>query len=168
PWFKSPLHSKRASGSKLLLAFTLPKAEERNQESCLPLPSESIPPHVIKDYKEIYSVLLSRANQTLQQVGPRGRAGGRAALDGTGAREAAPMGLLLSDVYLDYSRIPHTDPPEFEFKWGPRAAKETSKQQILRFVAKIQNKYPQTWMSQYNEAEAEALGSLGACDEEQL
>ncbi|XP_030415540.1 non-structural maintenance of chromosomes element 3 homolog, partial [Gopherus evgoodei] len=39
--------------------------------------------------------------------------------------------------YLEYNRIPHTDPPEFEFQWGAWAAKETSKMQILRFVAKI-------------------------------
>uniref|UniRef100_A0A452HZ89 MAGE domain-containing protein n=1 Tax=Gopherus agassizii TaxID=38772 RepID=A0A452HZ89_9SAUR len=36
--------------------------------------------------------------------------------------------------YLEYNRIPHTDPPEFEFQWGAWAAKETSKMQILRFV----------------------------------
>uniref|UniRef100_A0A452HZ98 MAGE domain-containing protein n=1 Tax=Gopherus agassizii TaxID=38772 RepID=A0A452HZ98_9SAUR len=29
--------------------------------------------------------------------------------------------------YLEYNRIPHTDPPEFEFQWGAWAAKETSK-----------------------------------------
>lgn len=40
--------------------------------------------------------------------------------------------------YLEYTRLPHTDPPEFEFRWGPRAAKETSKKQILQFVAKVQ------------------------------
>ncbi|XP_048347028.1 non-structural maintenance of chromosomes element 3 homolog [Sphaerodactylus townsendi] len=63
--------------------------------------------------------------------------------------------------YLEYNRLPHTDPPEFEFRWGPRAAKETSKKQILQFVAKIQNKDPTFWMSQYNEAEAEA-GAAGS------
>ncbi|KAJ6655334.1 hypothetical protein lerEdw1_005526 [Lerista edwardsae] len=57
--------------------------------------------------------------------------------------------------YLEYTRLPHTDPPEFEFRWGPRAAKETSKKQILQFVAKIQNKNPKSWASQYNEAEME-------------
>ncbi|XP_007422261.1 non-structural maintenance of chromosomes element 3 homolog isoform X1 [Python bivittatus] len=58
--------------------------------------------------------------------------------------------------YLEYTRLPHTDPPEFQFKWGPRAFKETSKKQILQFVAKIQNQSPKSWMGQYNEAEAEA------------
>ncbi|XP_066469775.1 non-structural maintenance of chromosomes element 3 homolog [Tiliqua scincoides] len=61
--------------------------------------------------------------------------------------------------YLEYTRLPHTDPPEFEFRWGPRAAKETSKKQILQFVAKIQNKNPKSWASQYNEAEMEATAA---------
>ncbi|XP_061470088.1 non-structural maintenance of chromosomes element 3 homolog [Rhineura floridana] len=62
--------------------------------------------------------------------------------------------------YLEYTRLPHTDPPEFEFRWGPRAVKETSKKQILQFVAMIQNKNPKSWMSQYNDAEAEANAAV--------
>uniref|UniRef100_A0A452HZ97 MAGE domain-containing protein n=1 Tax=Gopherus agassizii TaxID=38772 RepID=A0A452HZ97_9SAUR len=45
--------------------------------------------------------------------------------------------------YLEYNRIPHTDPPEFEFQWGAWAAKETSKMQIL------------AWSTKYTEAAAE-------------
>ncbi|XP_024075345.1 non-structural maintenance of chromosomes element 3 homolog isoform X4 [Terrapene carolina triunguis] len=63
--------------------------------------------------------------------------------------------------YLEYNRIPHTDPPEFEFQWGARAAKETSKMQILRFVAKIQNKDPKAWSTQYTEAAAEEAAAGG-------
>nr|XP_006130451.1 non-structural maintenance of chromosomes element 3 homolog isoform X3 [Pelodiscus sinensis]XP_006130452.1 non-structural maintenance of chromosomes element 3 homolog isoform X3 [Pelodiscus sinensis]XP_025044118.1 non-structural maintenance of chromosomes element 3 homolog isoform X3 [Pelodiscus sinensis] len=63
--------------------------------------------------------------------------------------------------YLEYNRIPHTDPPEFEFQWGARAAKETSKMQILRFVAKIQSKDPEAWSTQYNEAAAEVTATGG-------
>ena len=39
--------------------------------------------------------------------------------------------------YLEITPIPLTDPPEFNFQWGPRAAKETSKKDILSFVAKV-------------------------------
>ncbi|XP_053908155.1 non-structural maintenance of chromosomes element 3 homolog [Cuculus canorus] len=56
--------------------------------------------------------------------------------------------------YLEIIPIPLTDPPEFQYQWGPRAAKETSKRDVLRFVAKIQGKDPTFWMSQYNEAKA--------------
>ncbi|XP_054848128.1 non-structural maintenance of chromosomes element 3 homolog isoform X1 [Eublepharis macularius] len=63
--------------------------------------------------------------------------------------------------YLEYNRLPHTDPPEFEFRWGPRAIKETSKKQILQFVSKMQNKDPTFWTNQYNEAEAEGSSAGG-------
>ncbi|XP_033029080.1 non-structural maintenance of chromosomes element 3 homolog isoform X2 [Lacerta agilis] len=67
---------------------------------------------------------------------------------------------FVKQKYLEYTRLPHTDPPEFEFRWGPRAAKETSKKEVLQFVAKIQKKDPKSWMSQYKEAEAEASAAV--------
>ncbi|NWW74163.1 NSE3 protein, partial [Climacteris rufus] len=39
--------------------------------------------------------------------------------------------------YLEITPIPLTDPPEFNYQWGPRAAKETSKKDVLNFVAKV-------------------------------
>ncbi|NXI83019.1 NSE3 protein, partial [Rhipidura dahli] len=56
--------------------------------------------------------------------------------------------------YLEITPIPLTDPPEFKYQWGPRAEKETSKKEVLKFVAKIQGKDPTFWASQYSEAEA--------------
>ncbi|NXW52754.1 NSE3 protein, partial [Nyctiprogne leucopyga] len=56
--------------------------------------------------------------------------------------------------YLEITPIPLTDPPEFKYQWGPRAAKETSKKNVLRFVAKIQGKDPTFWVSQHHEAES--------------
>ncbi|CAM4619419.1 non-structural maintenance of chromosomes element 3 homolog isoform X3 [Lepidochelys kempii] len=65
---------------------------------------------------------------------------------------------FVQQKYLEYSRMPNTDLAEFQFQWGLRATKETSKMQILHFVAKIQSKDPTAWTSQYNEAAAaEAL-----------
>ncbi|XP_020820759.1 non-structural maintenance of chromosomes element 3 homolog [Phascolarctos cinereus] len=64
--------------------------------------------------------------------------------------------------YLEYNRVPHTEPPEYEFLWGPRAAHETSKMQVLRFVAKIQNREPSSWVSQYNEALQDEMASASA------
>ncbi|XP_071275437.1 non-structural maintenance of chromosomes element 3 homolog [Agelaius tricolor] len=57
--------------------------------------------------------------------------------------------------YLETTPIPLTDPPEFKFQWGPRAEKETSKKDVLNFVAKMQGKDPAFWASQYSEAEAD-------------
>ncbi|NXD60309.1 NSE3 protein, partial [Corvus moneduloides] len=56
--------------------------------------------------------------------------------------------------YLEMISIPLTDPREFKFQWGPRAEKETSKKDVLNFVAKIQGKDPTFWASQYSEAQA--------------
>ncbi|XP_048695037.1 non-structural maintenance of chromosomes element 3 homolog isoform X2 [Caretta caretta] len=87
-------------------------------------------------------------------------------MKGNAAKESAVWEMLrrlrVDPGYLEYNRIPHTDPPEFEFQWGARAARETSKMQILRFVAKIQSKDPKAWSTQYNEAAAEeaAVGGL--------
>ncbi|TFJ98302.1 Melanoma-associated antigen G1 [Platysternon megacephalum] len=44
---------------------------------------------------------------------------------------------FVQQKYLEYSRMPNTDPAEFEFQWGAQATKETSKIQILHFVAKV-------------------------------
>ncbi|NWV43121.1 NSE3 protein, partial [Grantiella picta] len=56
--------------------------------------------------------------------------------------------------YLEITPIPLTDPPEFKYQWGPRAEKETSKKDVLNFVAKMQGKDPRFWASQHGEAEA--------------
>ncbi|NWS10422.1 NSE3 protein, partial [Pachyramphus minor] len=56
--------------------------------------------------------------------------------------------------YLKITPIPLMDPPQFSYQWGPRAAHETSKEDILNFVAKVQGKSPKFWTSQHNEATA--------------
>ncbi|XP_066436753.1 non-structural maintenance of chromosomes element 3 homolog [Eleutherodactylus coqui] len=61
---------------------------------------------------------------------------------------------FVKQKYLEYIKIPHTDPPEYEFRWGPRAFKETSKLKILDFVSKIQQKDPKCWLTQYEDAQA--------------
>ncbi|XP_067880367.1 necdin-like 2 [Heterodontus francisci] len=66
---------------------------------------------------------------------------------------------FVKQKYLDYSRVPHTDPLEYEFRWGPRASRETSKLKVLEFVAKMHNQDPKTWATQYKEAQQEAAAS---------
>ncbi|NXS31446.1 NSE3 protein, partial [Pomatostomus ruficeps] len=56
--------------------------------------------------------------------------------------------------YLEVTSIPLMDPPEYKYQWGSRAEKETSKKDVLNFVAKIQGKDPTFWASQYSEASA--------------
>ncbi|XP_020033798.1 non-structural maintenance of chromosomes element 3 homolog [Castor canadensis] len=70
-----------------------------------------------------------------------------------------PKKLITEDFvrqrYLEYRRIPHTDPVDYELQWGPRTHLETSKMKVLKFVAKVHNQDPKDWPAQYCEALAE-------------
>nr|KAF6492542.1 MAGE family member D2 [Molossus molossus] len=60
--------------------------------------------------------------------------------------------LGLRPGYLDYSRVPNSNPPEYEFFWGLRSYYETSKMKVLKFACKVQKKDPKEWAAQYREA----------------
>uniref|UniRef100_A0A8C5K0G4 NSE3 homolog, SMC5-SMC6 complex component n=1 Tax=Jaculus jaculus TaxID=51337 RepID=A0A8C5K0G4_JACJA len=70
-----------------------------------------------------------------------------------------PKKLITEDFvrqrYLEYRRIPHTDPVDYELQWGPRTNLETSKMKVLKFVAKIHKQDPKDWPAQYCEALAD-------------
>ncbi|XP_069007881.1 necdin-like 2 [Embiotoca jacksoni] len=61
--------------------------------------------------------------------------------------------------YVQYERIPHTEPVEHEFRWGQRADLEVSKAKILEFVGKVFEQDPQSWSQQYKEAHSSASSS---------
>lgn len=61
--------------------------------------------------------------------------------------------------YLEYVRIPHTDPAEFEFSWGQRAELEVSKPRILSFMGELHQQDPQMWSQQYREAHSSSSSS---------
>ncbi|KAM9041062.1 LOW QUALITY PROTEIN: melanoma-associated antigen B5-like [Megaptera novaeangliae] len=67
-----------------------------------------------------------------------------------------PRKLITKDFvrlkYLEYRQVPNSDPPRYEFLWGPRAHAETSKMKILEFLAKFSNTVPSAFSSQYEEA----------------
>ncbi|XP_055987094.1 melanoma-associated antigen B18-like [Sorex fumeus] len=54
--------------------------------------------------------------------------------------------------YLEYRQIPNTNPPVFQFFWGPRAHAETSKMKVLEFLAKIHDTVPSAFPAWYEEA----------------
>ncbi|XP_050952276.1 necdin-like 2 [Labeo rohita] len=54
--------------------------------------------------------------------------------------------------YLEYVKIPHTEPVEYEFRWGLRAEKEVSKLKLLEFVGELFDQDPQSWTQQFREA----------------
>ncbi|XP_070696505.1 necdin-like 2 [Pempheris klunzingeri] len=58
--------------------------------------------------------------------------------------------------YLEYVRIPHTEPVEHEFRWGQRAELEVSKAKILEFMGELHDQEPHSWSQQYREAHSTA------------
>ncbi|XP_049727491.1 melanoma-associated antigen B3-like [Elephas maximus indicus] len=67
-----------------------------------------------------------------------------------------PRKLITQDFvklkYLAYRQVPNSDPPSYEFLWGPRAHAETSKMKVLEFLAKINDTVPSALPSLYEEA----------------
>ncbi|XP_004588011.2 melanoma-associated antigen B1-like, partial [Ochotona princeps] len=59
---------------------------------------------------------------------------------------------LVHEQYLEYSQVPDTDPPTYEFLWGPRAYAETTKMKVLEFLAKLNDTVPRCFPHLYAEA----------------
>ena len=66
-----------------------------------------------------------------------------------------PRKLITKDFvmmkYLEYRQVANSDPPRYEFLWGPRAHAETSKMKVLEFLAKVNDTVPSAFSSQYEE-----------------
>jgi len=56
--------------------------------------------------------------------------------------------------YIEYVRIPHTEPMEFELRWGVRADKEINKKKLLEIVGELFDQEPSSWTQQHREANA--------------
>ncbi|XP_004690160.1 PREDICTED: melanoma-associated antigen B16-like [Condylura cristata] len=59
---------------------------------------------------------------------------------------------FVKENYLVYQQVENSDPPQFEFMWGPRAHAETTKLKVLEFLAKVHGTDPSSFPSQYEEA----------------
>ncbi|XP_002920406.3 putative MAGE domain-containing protein MAGEA13P [Ailuropoda melanoleuca] len=59
---------------------------------------------------------------------------------------------FVQEKYLEYRQVPSSDPPCYEFLWGPRAHAETSKMKVLQFFAKVSGTDPSSFSSWYEEA----------------
>ncbi|XP_024607048.1 melanoma-associated antigen B4-like [Neophocaena asiaeorientalis asiaeorientalis] len=59
---------------------------------------------------------------------------------------------FVQQKYLTYRQVRHSDPPRYEFLWGPRAHAETSKMKVLEFVAKSTGTVPSAFPDLYKEA----------------
>ncbi|XP_032745252.1 melanoma-associated antigen B4-like [Rattus rattus] len=76
---------------------------------------------------------------------------------------------LVREQYLQYSQVPNSDPPSYEFLWGPRAYAETSHVKVMDFLAKVSETMPGVYSSHYEQtlieeeekAQAEAAAKAG-------
>ncbi|XP_017722144.1 PREDICTED: melanoma-associated antigen B6-like [Rhinopithecus bieti] len=59
---------------------------------------------------------------------------------------------LVQDKYVVYRQVPNSDPPCYEFLWGPRAHAETTKMRVLRVLAKSNNSSPGLYPHLYEDA----------------
>nr|XP_048305788.1 melanoma-associated antigen B4-like [Myodes glareolus] len=59
---------------------------------------------------------------------------------------------LVEENYVIYRQVLGSDPPRYEFRWGPRAYAETTKMKVLEVVAKINNTCPSFFPTMYEEA----------------
>nr|XP_020007989.1 melanoma-associated antigen B5-like [Castor canadensis] len=67
-----------------------------------------------------------------------------------------PRKLITQDLvrlkYLEYRQVRGSDPPRYEFLWGPQAHAETSKMKVLEFLVRVNKTAPSYFSSFYEEA----------------
>ncbi|XP_040122235.1 melanoma-associated antigen B2-like [Oryx dammah] len=69
---------------------------------------------------------------------------------------------LVREGYLEYRQVPGSDPPRYEFLWGPKALTETSKTKVLQFLTKVNNLVPNALLPHYEEVFREVVENTGA------
>ncbi|CAH6780284.1 melanoma-associated antigen B3 [Phodopus roborovskii] len=73
---------------------------------------------------------------------------------------------LVKLKYLEYRQVADSDPPRYEFLWGPQAHAEISKMKVLEFLAKINKTTPSAISALYEEAVKEEQEGAEARDED--
>ncbi|XP_055293533.1 uncharacterized protein LOC129563827 [Moschus berezovskii] len=69
---------------------------------------------------------------------------------------------LVREEYLEYRPVPGSDPPRYEFLWGPKALTDTSKMKVLEFLAKVNDTVPAAFLPHYGESFRQEVESTGA------
>ncbi|XP_043316008.1 melanoma-associated antigen B2-like isoform X1 [Cervus elaphus] len=76
---------------------------------------------------------------------------------------------LVREEFLEYRQVPSSDPPRYEFLWGPKALAESSKTKVLEFLAKVNSSahtalppnYEEAWREEVESTRARAAASAG-------
>ncbi|XP_066213815.1 melanoma-associated antigen B1-like [Saccopteryx leptura] len=59
---------------------------------------------------------------------------------------------MVQQMYLEYCQVPNSDPPRYEFLWGPRAHAEIGMMKVLEAVAKFNGAIPSAFPDLYDQA----------------
>ncbi|CAI9180308.1 unnamed protein product [Rangifer tarandus platyrhynchus] len=59
---------------------------------------------------------------------------------------------MVREEFLEYRQVPGSDPPRYEFLWGPKALAESGKTKVLEFLAKVNSTIPSAFPFHYEEA----------------
>ena len=68
---------------------------------------------------------------------------------------------LVREEYLEYHQVPGSNPPRYEFLWGPKALTETNKNKVMEFLAKVNDTVPDAFLAQYEESFRQEVKSTG-------
>ncbi|XP_008820970.1 melanoma-associated antigen B4-like [Nannospalax galili] len=60
---------------------------------------------------------------------------------------------LVQEKYLEYRQVAKSDPPRFEFLWGPRAHAEASKKKVIEFLSHVSKTGSTAYPHNYEEAQ---------------
>ncbi|XP_065772576.1 melanoma-associated antigen B2-like [Muntiacus reevesi] len=77
---------------------------------------------------------------------------------------------LVREEFLEYRQVPGSDPPRYEFLWGPKVLAESSKTKVLEFLAKVSSSaqtalppnYEKAWREEVESTSARAAVSAGS------
>ncbi|XP_036986010.2 LOW QUALITY PROTEIN: putative MAGE domain-containing protein MAGEA13P [Artibeus jamaicensis] len=59
---------------------------------------------------------------------------------------------LVQEKYLECQQVPNSDPPHYQFLWGPRAYAETTKMKVLEFFTRVTGTDPTAFPRWYEDA----------------
>ncbi|XP_062316452.1 necdin-like 2 isoform X3 [Osmerus eperlanus] len=148
----------------------------------MPIRRADIVKHVLKEYRNIYPEIMKRVERTLEQVfglkvvemdtknhvymliNKLETVEGAAFSVREKHEEFGDVKKMVTDEfvrqrYLEYVRVPHTEPVEFEFRWGQRADIEVSKVKLLEFMGQLHDQDPKSWSQQYRDATSPMPGT---------
>ena len=69
---------------------------------------------------------------------------------------------LVQKEYLEYRQVPGSDPPRYEFLWGPNTLTQNSKTKVLQILTKVNDSAPDTLLPRYEDSWREEVESSQA------